>query len=68
MSLWWLALPILLLPIWWHRQKRESVQAVPLATARFLPAADPRQGRVALATSGARPVAITDLSRWPAAE
>lgn len=43
---WWLALPILLLPIWWHRQKRESVKAVPLATARFLPAADPRQVRV----------------------
>lgn len=46
MSLWWLALPILLLPVWWHRQKRESVKAVPLATARFLPAADPRQVRV----------------------
>ncbi|HYE39282.1 MAG TPA: hypothetical protein VEB23_05080 [Ramlibacter sp.] len=46
MNLWWLALPILLLPIWWHRQKRESLQAAPLATARFLPAADPRQVRV----------------------
>ena len=43
---WWLALPILLLPVWWHRQKRESVKAVPLATARFLPGADPRQVRV----------------------
>lgn len=43
---WWLALPILLLPILWHRQKRESVKAVPLATARFLPTADPRQVRV----------------------
>ncbi|HEU4850881.1 MAG TPA: hypothetical protein VFT37_01870 [Telluria sp.] len=43
---WWLALPVLLLPIWWHRQKRESVKAVPLATARFLPGADPRQVRV----------------------
>lgn len=43
---WWLALPILLLPILWHRQKRESVKALPLATARFLPAADPRQVRV----------------------
>ncbi|MFD2365368.1 BatA domain-containing protein [Pseudoduganella sp. GCM10020061] len=46
MSLWWFALPILLLPVWWHRQKRESVKAVPLATARFLPQADPRQVRV----------------------
>ncbi|HEY1042914.1 MAG TPA: hypothetical protein VGE60_03540 [Telluria sp.] len=46
MSLWWLALPILLLPIWWHRRKAESLKAVPLATARFLPAADPRQVRV----------------------
>ena len=43
---WWLALPILLLPILWHRQKRESVKALPLATARFLPTADPRQVRV----------------------
>lgn len=43
---WWLALPVLLLPILWHRQKRESVKAAPLATARFLPAADPRQVRV----------------------
>ncbi len=40
-SLWWWALPVLLLPILWHRQKREQTQAVPLATARFLPASSP---------------------------
>lgn len=45
-SLWWLALPVLLLPIWWHRQKRERVNATPLATARFLPRTDPQQQRV----------------------
>ncbi len=45
-SLWWLALPVLLLPIWWHRQKRERTSAEPLATARFLPRADPQQRRV----------------------
>ena len=38
-SMWWFALPVLLLPIWWHRQKRERVKALPLATARFLPRA-----------------------------
>ena len=43
---WWLALPVLLLPIWWHRQKRERVKAAPLATARFLPRADPQQLRI----------------------
>jgi hypothetical protein len=45
-ALWWLALPVLLLPVWWHRQRRERVKAQPLATARFLPAADPQQLRV----------------------
>lgn len=45
-SLWWLALPVLLLPVWWHRQKREQVKALPLATARFLPKAQPHQVRV----------------------
>ena len=45
-GLWWLALPVLLLPVWWHRQKRERVKAEPLATARFLPRADPQQRRV----------------------
>jgi hypothetical protein len=44
-ALWWLALPVLLLPIWWHRQRRRPVQATPLATARFLPKSVPRQRR-----------------------
>ncbi|MYM21348.1 hypothetical protein GTP46_01615 [Duganella sp. FT135W] len=44
--LWWLALPVLLLPIWWHRQKRQRVKAESLATARFLPSAPPEQLRV----------------------
>jgi hypothetical protein len=45
-ALWWLALPVLLLPIWWHRQKRQRVKSEPLATARFLPAAPPQTARV----------------------
>jgi hypothetical protein len=45
-SLWWWALPALLLPILWHRQKREQTRAAPLATARFLPQSDPVQLRV----------------------
>ena len=44
--LWWLALPALLLPIWWHRQKRQRIKAEPLATARFLPLAAPEQLRI----------------------
>lgn len=44
-ALWWLALPILLLPVWWHRRKREQHNAELLATARFLPRAEPRQTR-----------------------
>lgn len=44
--MWWLALPVLLLPIWWHRQKRQRLKAQPLATARFLPSAPPEQLRV----------------------
>ncbi len=44
--LWWLALPVLLLPVWWHRQKRRRTQAEPLATARFLPAAPPQHMRI----------------------
>jgi hypothetical protein len=43
---WWLALPLLLLPVWWHRQKRQRLKAEPLATARFLPPAAPEQLRV----------------------
>ena len=46
LALWWLALPVLLLPIWWHRQKRQRVKSEPLATARFLPAAPPQTARV----------------------
>ena len=42
----WLALPILMLPIWWHRQKRQRTRAKALATARFLPAAEPQQKRI----------------------
>jgi hypothetical protein len=45
-SLWWLALPVLLLPVWWHRQKREQTRALPLATARFVPKSEPNQVRV----------------------
>jgi hypothetical protein len=45
-SMWWLALPVLLLPVWWHRQKREQKKALPLATARFVPRAEPAQVRV----------------------
>ena len=45
-SLWWLALPTLLLPVWWHRKKRVQVKAEPLASARFLPRTEPRQMRV----------------------
>jgi hypothetical protein len=43
---WWLALPLMLLPVWWHRQKRQRLKAEPLATARFLPSAPPEQLRV----------------------
>jgi hypothetical protein len=45
-SLWWWALPVLLLPILWHRQKREQTRSAPLASARFLPVAQPKQLRV----------------------
>lgn len=44
--LWWLALPLLLLPLWWHMQKRERTRTDLLATARFLPAAAPQQQRI----------------------
>jgi hypothetical protein len=44
--LWWLALPLLALPIWWHMRRRERTKTELLATARFLPAAAPRQRRV----------------------
>ena len=42
-SPWWLALPVLLLPLWWHRKKNERADTQPLATARFLPRTDPQQ-------------------------
>lgn len=45
-SLWWLALPTLLLPVWWHRKKRVQTKAEPLASARFLPRTEPRQMRI----------------------
>jgi hypothetical protein len=45
-GLWWLALPVLLLPVWWHRQKREQTRTLPLATARFVPRIEPNQVRV----------------------
>lgn len=45
-SLWWWALPVLLLPIWWHRQKKERTNVELLATARFLPRTSPLQQRV----------------------
>lgn len=44
--MWWFALPVLLLPVWWHRQKREQTKAQPLATARFVPRSQPDQVRV----------------------
>ena len=46
MSLWWWALPVVLLPILWHRRKREQTTTSLLASARFLPAAEPTQRRV----------------------
>jgi len=46
MNLWWLALPVLLLPVLWHRQKRERAATAPLATARFLPRASSLKRRV----------------------
>lgn len=45
-SLWWLALPVLALPVCWHRRKLKRADALPLATARFLPRTDPSQQRV----------------------
>jgi hypothetical protein len=45
-ALWWSALPILLLPLWWHLRQRQRLRSDTLATARFLPAAEPQQQRV----------------------
>lgn len=44
--MWWFALPVLLLPVWWHMRKRERTRTDLLATARFLPPAAPQQQRV----------------------
>jgi hypothetical protein len=44
--LWWFAVPVLLLPLWWHMRKRERTRTELLATARFLPAAAPQQQRI----------------------
>lgn len=44
--LWWFALPVLLLPVWWHMRKRERTRSDLLATAHFLPAAAPQQQRM----------------------
>jgi len=44
--MWWFALPVLLLPVWWHMRKRERTRSELLATARFLPTAPLQQQRV----------------------
>lgn len=41
-ALWWLLLPVLALPIWWHRQRRHSLKIQRLATAKFLASAAPQ--------------------------
>jgi hypothetical protein len=46
MSLWWWTLPVVLLPILWHRRKRAQTKTSLLASARFLPAAEPKLQRV----------------------
>ncbi len=43
---WWLALPSLLLPLWWHRQRQRQYQVFPLATAKFLEQAEPQTVQV----------------------
>jgi len=43
---WWLLLPLIILPIFWLRQKRESSLRRSLATARFLAAASPHMVQV----------------------
>lgn len=45
-SPWWLALPLILLPVWWHRRRRAQGGAQALASARFVPRAEPRQKRM----------------------
>lgn len=43
---WWLALPSLLLPLWWHRQRQKQKQVFPLASAQFLANAEPQTVQV----------------------
>jgi hypothetical protein len=43
---WWLLLPLLILPIWWLRQRRETLVRKTLATAKFLAPAKPQLVRV----------------------
>ncbi|MFZ6799358.1 hypothetical protein [Undibacterium sp. Di24W] len=43
---WWLLLPLIILPIMWLRQKRESSLRQSLATAKFLAAASPHMVQV----------------------
>lgn len=44
--IWWLLLPLLGLPIWWHRQRRHTQKIKTLATTKFLPSAPPQLLRV----------------------
>lgn len=39
---WWLLLPVLGLPLWWHRQRRLTQKMTTLATAQFLPTSPPQ--------------------------
>lgn len=41
-ALWWLLLPVLVLPVWWHRQRRHSLKIRTLATAKFLAVTAPQ--------------------------
>jgi len=43
---WWLLLPLMILPVLWLRQRRESSQRQGLATAKFLAAASPHMVQV----------------------
>ncbi|MBC3875239.1 BatA domain-containing protein [Undibacterium flavidum] len=43
---WWLLVPIVGLPIWWHRQRRQTQKMHTLATAKFLPSTPPQLLRV----------------------
>ncbi|MBR7800407.1 BatA domain-containing protein [Undibacterium fentianense] len=44
--LWWWLLPLLGLPIWWHRQRRQTQKMRFLASAQFLAATPPQLLRV----------------------